>query len=38
MKITFRQSGGYAGLIMGSEIDTDSLAAEEAAKLQSLVE
>ena len=38
MKITFRQSGGYAGLVMGSEIDTDSLAAEEAAKLKSLVE
>ena len=37
MKITFRQSGGYAGLIMGSEINTDSLSAEEAAKLQSLV-
>lgn len=38
MKIEFRQSGGYAGLVMGSEINTDLLDAEEATKLQSLVE
>ena len=38
MKIEFRQSGGYGGLIMGTEINTDLLTAEEAAKLQSLVE
>ena len=38
MKISFRPSGGYAGLIMVSEIDTDSLAAEAAAELKSLVE
>ena len=38
MKITFRKSGGYEGLIMGCEINTDSLPAEEAAKLQSQVE
>lgn len=38
MKVTFRQSGGYAGLIVGCELDTDSLPADEAATLQSLVE
>lgn len=38
MKIEFRQSGGYGGLTMGSEINTESLSAEEAAKLRSLVE
>ena len=38
MKITFRQSGGYAGLIIGSEIKTDLLSAEEAATLHSLVQ
>lgn len=38
MKIEFRQSGGYGGLIMGTKINTDSLTAKEAAELQSLVE
>lgn len=38
MKIKFRQSGGYAGLIMGCELDTNLLSPEEATKLQSLVE
>jgi hypothetical protein len=38
MKIKFRQSGGYAGLIVGCEVNTSSLSAEEAAKLSSLVE
>lgn len=37
MKATFRQSGGYAGLIRGCELDTDSLPPDEAATLQSLV-
>jgi hypothetical protein len=37
MKIIFRQSGGYAGLRLGYEVDTSSLPAEEAAKLESLV-
>lgn len=37
MQITFRQSGGYAGLIMGCQIDTNSLTAEEAADLQTKV-
>ncbi len=38
MKITFRQSGGFAGLIQGCELDTDLLSVSEAAQLQSLVE
>ena len=37
MKIQFRQSGGYAGLMMGCEINTDFLPPEEAARLESLV-
>ena len=38
MKVKFLQSGGYAGLRMGCNLDTDSLPAEEAATLESLVE
>ena len=38
MKVKFGQSGGYAGLRRGCELDTDSLPADEAATLQSLVE
>jgi hypothetical protein len=38
MKIKFRQSGGYAGLRMGCELDTNLLSPEEATKLRSLVE
>ncbi|BAZ22772.1 hypothetical protein NIES4073_36590 [Kalymmatonema gypsitolerans NIES-4073] len=38
MKVKFSQSGGYAGLRRGCELDTDSLSPAEAAKLQSLVE
>jgi hypothetical protein len=38
MKIIFRQSGGYAGLRLGYEVDTASLPAEEATKLESLVQ
>ena len=37
MKITFRQSGGYAGLTKGCEIDTELLSSEEAQELKSLV-
>jgi hypothetical protein len=37
MKVVFRQSGGYAGLIRGVELDTDDLPTEEAAELHSLV-
>ncbi|WP_309741734.1 protealysin inhibitor emfourin [Chamaesiphon sp. OTE_20_metabat_361] len=38
MKIKFRQSGGYAGLRMGYDLDTNLLPIEEAAELQSLVQ
>ncbi|QSJ16309.1 hypothetical protein JYQ62_31970 [Nostoc sp. UHCC 0702] len=38
MKVNFSQSGGYAGLRRGCELNTDSLTPDEAAKLQSLVE
>ncbi|ACB50310.1 hypothetical protein cce_0959 [Crocosphaera subtropica ATCC 51142] len=38
MKITFRQSGGFAGLIRGCEIDTANLSESEAAYLKGLVE
>jgi hypothetical protein len=38
MKVKFSQSGGYAGLRRGCELDTNSLPADQAAKLQSLVE
>jgi hypothetical protein len=38
MKVTFRQSGGYAGLIKGCEFNTDLLPTDEATTLQSLVE
>ncbi|MGK7877379.1 MAG: protealysin inhibitor emfourin [Xenococcaceae cyanobacterium] len=38
MKVAFRQSGGFAGLIEGCDLDTDLLSADEAAQLQSLVE
>jgi hypothetical protein len=38
MKIIFRQSGGYAGLKMGCEIDTDLLSAEEDKELKLLVD
>jgi hypothetical protein len=37
MKIKFRQSGGYAGLRMGCDLDTKSLSSEEATQLESLV-
>ncbi len=38
MKIKFRQSGGYAGLTKGCEINTELLSAEEAQELKSLVD
>lgn len=37
MKVTFRQSGGYAGLIRGCELDTNSQPSDEAKRLESLV-
>lgn len=38
MKIKFRQSGGYAGLRLGCDLDTKFLSPEEATQLESLVE
>jgi len=35
--VKFLQSGGYAGLIRGCEIDTESLTPKEADVLQSLI-
>lgn len=37
MKIRFRQSGGFAGLVRGTELDTAALAGPEAAELERLV-
>jgi hypothetical protein len=37
MRIRFQQSGGYAGLIKGCELDTESLPPEEAMVIHSLV-
>lgn len=38
MKIKFRQSGGYAGLRLGCDLDTKFLSPEAATQLESLVE
>jgi hypothetical protein len=37
MKVRFVQSGGYAGLIKGCEVDTANLSSDEAAELERLV-
>ncbi len=37
MVVRFTQSGGYAGLLKGCELDTKALPPEEAKKLQDLV-
>ena len=37
MRLTFRQSGGYAGLSRGCELDSDELSAEEREALAWLV-
>ncbi len=37
MRLTFRQSGGYAGLSRGCELDSDELSAEEREALASLL-
>lgn len=38
MKITFRQAGGFAGLVRGCELDTASMPTDEAARLEKLLE
>jgi len=37
IKVTFRQSGGFGGLVLGSNLDTETLSPREAAQLRSLV-
>jgi hypothetical protein len=37
MKVRFRQSGGFAGLVRGAELDTAALTGPEAAELERLV-
>lgn len=37
MKIKFRQSGGFAGLLSGCDLDTASMPPAEASQLESLV-
>jgi hypothetical protein len=38
MKVFFRQSGGFAGLLRGAELDTESLGDADARTLRALVE
>jgi hypothetical protein len=38
VKITFRQSGGFAGLIQGCELESDDLSPDERARLLQLVD
>lgn len=38
MKISFRQSGGFAGLILGCELDSEKLPRSEAQELARLVQ
>jgi hypothetical protein len=37
MNISFRQSGGFAGLVLGCDLDTRSMARGDAEELQRLV-
>lgn len=37
VRVVFEQSGGYAGLVAGCDLDTRSLPAAEAAELERLV-
>jgi hypothetical protein len=38
VKVSFRQSGGFAGLIRGCELETVAMPSEEADRLSSLVQ
>jgi hypothetical protein len=38
MRISFERSGGFAGMIMSTTVDTANLPANEASQLQQLVE
>ena len=37
LKVTFEQSGGFAGLLKGCVLDADALPADESAELRRLV-
>lgn len=37
MKIDFERSGGFAGMIFSTSIDTEKMAAEDARQIESLV-
>lgn len=37
LKVTFEQSGGFAGLVKGCMLDADALPADESAELRRLV-
>lgn len=37
MRVSFRQSGGYAGLVRGCDLATAAMPSEEADRLSSLV-
>lgn len=37
MRVTFRQTGGFAGLVLGAEVDASDLSAEEASALDWLL-
>ena len=38
MKVYYRQTGGFAGLVLGCELDTEKLSAGEAEELARLVQ
>ncbi len=38
MRVTFRESGGFAGLVRGCDLDTEKMPPGEAVKLRALVE
>jgi len=38
VRVTYRQSGGFSGLVRGCDLDTEKMAPQEAAKLASLLE
>jgi hypothetical protein len=38
MKVKFRQSGGYAGLLRGADLDTAELPAGERQRIEAMIE
>ena len=38
MKISYRRTGGFAGMVISFDIDTDTLTTEEAEEIQALVD